>query len=103
MMSVVLDTSVLVAAARSSTGASQRLLRLLPDARFQPVISVPLFAEYSAVLTRGVAQLASSWVRSTRNFSGSGNYEPRDATQLDIDPTFLGPSAPGLKQAGPPL
>ena len=52
MMSVVLDTSVLVAAARSNTGASQRLLRLLPDSRFQPVISVPLFVEYSAVLTR---------------------------------------------------
>ena len=52
MTSVVLDTSVLVAAARSSTGASQRLLRLLPDARFQPAISVPLFAEYSAVLKR---------------------------------------------------
>ena len=52
MMPVVLDTSVLVAAARSRTGASQRLLRLLPDTRFQPVISVPLFVEYSAVLTR---------------------------------------------------
>ena len=52
MTSVVLDTSVLVAAARSNGGASQRLLRLLPDARFQPAISVPLFAEYSEVLKR---------------------------------------------------
>lgn len=52
MTPVVLDTSVLVAAARSSSGASQRLLRLLPDTRFQPAISVPLFAEYSAVLKR---------------------------------------------------
>lgn len=52
MTNVVLDTSVLVAAARSRTGASQRLLRLLPDARFRPAISVPLFAEYSAVLKR---------------------------------------------------
>ena len=54
-------------------------------------------------MARGVAQLASSWVRSTRNFRGSGNYGPRDATQLNIDPKFLEPSAPGLKQAGPPL
>ena len=49
MKSVVLDTSVLAAAARSGIGASQRLL---PDSRFQPAISVPLFAEYSAVLKR---------------------------------------------------
>jgi putative PIN family toxin of toxin-antitoxin system len=52
MLTVVLDTNVLVAAARSKNGASQRLLRLLPDERFQPAISVPLFAEYSAVLKR---------------------------------------------------
>lgn len=52
MLTVVLDTNVLVAAARSKKGASQRLLRLLPDERFQPAISVPLFAEYSAVLKR---------------------------------------------------
>ena len=52
MTAVVFDTSVLVAAARSKTGASQRLLRLLPDPRFQPAISVPMFAEYSAVLKR---------------------------------------------------
>ena len=52
MSGIVLDTNVLVAAARSSNGASQRLLRLLPDPRFQPAISVPLFAEYSAVLKR---------------------------------------------------
>ena len=52
MISVVLDTSILVAAVRSQLGASQRLLRLLPDARFRPAISVPLFVEYSSVLKR---------------------------------------------------
>jgi putative PIN family toxin of toxin-antitoxin system len=52
MLTVVFDTNVLVAAARSKNGASQRLLRLLPDERFQPAISVPLFAKYSAVLKR---------------------------------------------------
>ena len=52
MLTVVLDTSVLVAAARSRSGASQQLLRLLPDSQFQPAISVPMFAEYSAVLKR---------------------------------------------------
>ena len=51
-MRVVIDTSVLVAAARSRRGASHALLSLLPDQHFQPVISVPLFVEYRAVLLR---------------------------------------------------
>jgi len=51
-MNVVFDTSVLVAAARSRRGASHALLSHLPDARFQPVVSVPLFLEYRAVLLR---------------------------------------------------
>jgi putative PIN family toxin of toxin-antitoxin system len=49
---VVFDTSVLVAAARSRTGASHALPSRLPDPGFQPVISIPLFAEYRAVLLR---------------------------------------------------
>jgi predicted nucleic acid-binding protein len=51
-MRVVFDTSVLVAAARSRRGASHALLSRLPDARFLPVVSVPLFVEYLAVLLR---------------------------------------------------
>ena len=51
-MRVVFDTSVLVAAARSNRGASYALLARLPDAGFQTVISVALFAEYQAVLLR---------------------------------------------------
>jgi putative PIN family toxin of toxin-antitoxin system len=51
-MRVVFDTSVLVAAARSRTGASHALLARLPDPVIQPVISVPVFAEYRAVLLR---------------------------------------------------
>ena len=51
-MRVVFDTSVLVAAARSDRGASYALLARLPDAAFQTVISVALFAEYRAVLLR---------------------------------------------------
>ena len=51
-MKIVLDTSVLVAAARSNRGASYALLARLPDASFQTVISVALFAEYRAVLLR---------------------------------------------------
>jgi putative PIN family toxin of toxin-antitoxin system len=51
-MRVVLDTSVLVAAARSSRGASNALLLRLPDQAFVPAVSVPLFVEYKAVLLR---------------------------------------------------
>lgn len=51
-MRIVLDTSVLVAAARSNREASHALLARLPDAGFQTVISVALFAEYRAVLHR---------------------------------------------------
>ena len=51
-MRVVFDTSVLVAAARSNRGASHALLARLPDAGFQTVLSVALFAEYRAVLIR---------------------------------------------------
>ena len=51
-MRVVLDTSVLVAAARSRRGASHALLLRLVDTAFVPAISVPLFVEYEAVLLR---------------------------------------------------
>ena len=51
-MRVVLDTSVLVAAARSRRGASSALLLRLLDRIFVPAISVPLFVEYEATLSR---------------------------------------------------
>src|SRR5271157_2777599 len=51
---VVLDTNVLVAAARSNAGASFELLRLFAagDARWQWNISTALLVEYEAVLKR---------------------------------------------------
>lgn len=51
-MRVVLDTSILVAAARSNQGASYALLARLPSTQFQTVLSVALFAEYRSVLLR---------------------------------------------------
>lgn len=56
-MRVVFDTSVLVAAARSRQGASNALLLLMPDPRFEPALSVPLFLEYRAVLLRAENRL----------------------------------------------
>ncbi|MBK6636494.1 MAG: putative toxin-antitoxin system toxin component, PIN family [Rhodocyclaceae bacterium] len=52
MMRIVIDTSVLVAALRSRQGASQGLLRGLPSTQFTPALSVALYMEWQAVLTR---------------------------------------------------
>ena len=51
-MRVVLDTSVLVAAVRSRLGASFQLVSSLPNVRFQIALSVALYTEWQAVLTR---------------------------------------------------
>ena len=52
MMRVVLDTSVLVAAARSQQGASYAILQALPWTSFEMALSLPLYLEWQAVLSR---------------------------------------------------
>ena len=51
-MRVILDTSVLVAAARSRNGASYALLSMLPSRRFEIALTVALYTEWQSVLTR---------------------------------------------------
>ena len=51
-MRVVIDTSVLVAAARSKLGASYALVRSIPSTKFQLCLSVGLYTEWQSVLTR---------------------------------------------------
>jgi putative PIN family toxin of toxin-antitoxin system len=51
-MRLLLDTDVLVAAIRSSAGASQRILRASLERRCTLLLSVPLVIEYQAVMTR---------------------------------------------------
>jgi predicted nucleic acid-binding protein len=51
-MKVVFDTSVLVAAARSRSGASFALVSAIPSLEFQPCLSVGLYAEWQEVLAR---------------------------------------------------
>ena len=51
-MRVVLDTNVLVAAARSRQRASFALVSSIPAPEFQPCLSVGLFAQWQDVLTR---------------------------------------------------
>jgi predicted nucleic acid-binding protein len=52
MRAYVLDTAVLVAAFRSNTGASRRILELARAKKFRLLLSVPLISEYEAILTR---------------------------------------------------
>jgi putative PIN family toxin of toxin-antitoxin system len=51
-MRVVFDTNVLVAAARSSKGASYQLISKLPSSKFELAVSIPLYLEYQDVLLR---------------------------------------------------
>jgi putative PIN family toxin of toxin-antitoxin system len=49
---VVLDTSVLVATARSRTGASFAIISSIPNPAFKIALSVGLYSEWQDVLTR---------------------------------------------------
>jgi putative PIN family toxin of toxin-antitoxin system len=51
-MRVVLDTNVMVAAIRSSRGASRELLRSALTSQITVLVSVALMLEYEAVMTR---------------------------------------------------
>ena len=52
MFRVVLDTNVIVAALRSSSGASFQILRAADRGEFEFALSVPLLAEYDDVTQR---------------------------------------------------
>ena len=58
MYRVVLDTSVIVAALRSSKGASHVLMRLVAESKLLPLATSALFLEYEDVLKRPEQRLA---------------------------------------------
>lgn len=58
MFRVVLDTSVIVAALRSGTGASNALLRYVARQELTPLVTTALFLEYEDVLRRPEQRLA---------------------------------------------
>ena len=80
MVRVVLDTSVIVAAWRSRTGASSALLQELPGGRFEIAVSVPLVLEYEAVLLRHV----SIGGRSQQDVANLVDYLCAVATKQEI-------------------
>lgn len=57
-MRVVFDTSVLVAAARSKSGASYALVSSIPSPEFQLCLSVSLYVEWQQVLTRELREIS---------------------------------------------
>jgi putative PIN family toxin of toxin-antitoxin system len=59
-LNIVLDTNVLVAALRSSRGASFRLLSHIDDPSIRLHLSTPIVAEYEAVLKRDDLSLSHS-------------------------------------------
>jgi len=79
---VVLDANILVAAARSSSGASFALSQALRHGRFVALASVPLMLEYEAVLNRPEHLLAGG-----RSLASTGAF--LDALCLLIEPVKL--------------
>ncbi|NTW99338.1 MAG: putative toxin-antitoxin system toxin component, PIN family [Geobacteraceae bacterium] len=65
---IVLDTNVLVAALKSSRGASFRLLSLVEYDRFTLHVSTPLVLEYEAVLKRGITSLSAEEIDDVIDF-----------------------------------
>ena len=51
-MRIVIDTSVLVAATRSRNGASYQLVSMLPSPHFEIALTIAVYTEWQAVLTR---------------------------------------------------
>lgn len=65
---VVIDTNVLVAAARSRRGASFALVSSIPSERFLPCLSVGLYAEWQDALTRDENLPPGRSPQEVRNF-----------------------------------
>ncbi|MBZ5725480.1 MAG: PIN domain-containing protein [Acidobacteriia bacterium] len=58
-----IGTNVLVSAMRSRSGASSRLISLLGDPRWRPIVSVALILEYEEVAKREASRLGlADWV-----------------------------------------
>lgn len=65
---IVIDTNVLVAALKSSCGASFRLLSLVEHDIFTLHVSTPLVSEYEAVLKRGITSLSAEEIDDVVDF-----------------------------------
>lgn len=62
-MRLVLDTNVIVAAFRSRRGASNLLMQMADEGKFELLLSTALFLEYEAVLKRDETRSATGHSR----------------------------------------
>jgi putative PIN family toxin of toxin-antitoxin system len=78
-MRIVIDTNVLLASLRSSSGASFAIVELIDQRRITPVISVPLMFEYEEVLHRpgSIPHLTSGEIDAFLDFIGSLSVEQK--------------------------
>jgi putative PIN family toxin of toxin-antitoxin system len=65
---IVIDTNVVVAALKSSRGASFRMLSMVEHERFVMHLSTPLVTEYEAVLKRGLTTLSPQEIDDVIDF-----------------------------------
>ena len=79
-MRIVLDTCVLVAAARSLEGASNRILRSLPIDGIEPCLSVALYAEWQEVLCRPVKGVGPTHSHILQPFRLNLEFWPYECT-----------------------
>jgi putative PIN family toxin of toxin-antitoxin system len=84
-MRIAMDTDVLVAALRSPTGASRRLIELLRAGQISAVATVGMMVEYEAVLTREEHLTASGLTRAEMIIF----LEGLAGLMLPVDPHFL--------------
>ena len=57
MKKIIIDTNVILSGLKSNQGSSFKLLSIIPENKFEIVISVPLVIEYEAVLLKHVKVL----------------------------------------------
>ncbi|HOA08544.1 MAG TPA: putative toxin-antitoxin system toxin component, PIN family [Spirochaetota bacterium] len=60
MKRVIVDTNVILSGLKSAKGSSFKLLSLIPENRFEILLSVPLVMEYEAVLLKHLKLLGLS-------------------------------------------
>jgi putative PIN family toxin of toxin-antitoxin system len=88
---VVIDTNVLVSALRSRRGAAFKLIGLLGDPRWRPIVSVALILEYEEVARREARRLGlADWVvdNIVDTFCGLGS---RHTVRFRLRPVFRDP------------
>jgi len=74
---IIIDTNIIVAALRSRSGASNKLMTLVGTGKFLPCISIGLILEYEEVLTRKIHNLTKLQVKQFLDYICSESEHAR--------------------------